>query len=180
MIVFGLAQSGIGSQIVTPQSKARGIDVVARGHGVDGGAHFVGFAIAERGNSFIAPMCGKIKDEDVVLVVLQSGNQREQLAAARSVPVAQDDGWSAAQSRKKPAVPRAQPGNSKIHQIRFTRKAFHVDFTAGALRLDDAVHQESRNRRRGYHGENDQRHHGRKEFRIQLGWIAEFVQDGHS
>ncbi len=180
MIVFRFAQGGIGSQVIAPQAEACGVNIVARCHGVGGCASLVGFAISESRYPGIPPVRGKVKDKHVVLMILQRRNQGQQFAAARSVAVAENDRRRAAQSREKPAMARAQPRNGKIHKVRLTGKAFHVDFTAGTLGLDDPVDEEASDGAGREHCKKHQSQERRKEFRIQLGWIAEFVEDRHS
>jgi hypothetical protein len=88
--VFRFAQRGVRSQVVSPHAKAGGIDIVASGQRVHGGAQLVGFFVAEGRDACAGAVAGEIEYKNVVLVVLQRGNQREQFAATGFVPVAKD------------------------------------------------------------------------------------------
>src|SRR6202043_476443 len=95
-----------------------------RRHRINGRTHLVGLVIPERRNSVIRAMRREIKHKNVVLVVLQRGDQRQKFTLARSVSMAKDDGGSAAKPGKEPALAsshRARHG--KLHCVRSPGKA---------------------------------------------------------
>ncbi len=90
----------------------------------------------------------KIKNENVILMILQRRFQRQQFPAAGLVPMAQNNRGRAPQPGEKPPLARPYPPRHLERQhFRTPRKARHVDFRTGALRLHNAIHQEPRDRR---------------------------------
>src|SRR5690242_10030307 len=70
LVALGLAQCRVSPEVITPESKACGIQIVARSKYVHALAQFVGLTIAQRRNSGVGAVGSKIKNEHVVLVVL--------------------------------------------------------------------------------------------------------------
>src|SRR5690349_17790913 len=157
LVALGLAQRRVSSEVITPESKACGIQIVARRKYVHALAQFVGLTIAQRRNSGVVAVGSKIKNEHVVLVVLQGGNQRQQFTAAGFVAMAQNDRWGAPQAGEKPSFPLAQFRYLEIDYFGSSREAGHADFRCAALRLDDAVDEKSSNGRRCQRGKKSQR-----------------------
>src|SRR5262249_44752030 len=106
---FGFAKSGISTQVVAPEAEATGINVWPRGEQVQSGADFLDFAIAKRGHALVGAVRCKIKDKDIVLMILERGFERQQFTAARAIAVAQHDGRRATKPGKEPAFAAAKP-----------------------------------------------------------------------
>ena len=87
-------------------------------HRINRRAHFIRLVIPERRNPVVGAVRREIENEHVVLVILQRGNQRQQLAFAGPIPMAKNNRRSAAKSRKEPALPRTlAAGDRKLHGI---------------------------------------------------------------
>ena len=157
LVAFPFAQRPVSAQVITPKSKACGVQIVASSKYIDGFAQFVSLTIAQGRNSGVGPVSGKIKNEDVVLVVLQRGNQRQQFTATGFVAMAQNDRRCAPQTREKPSFSLAQFRHLEIHHLRPPRETSHVDFGRAALRLDDAVDEKPRDSQGRQHGKKHQR-----------------------
>ena len=88
LVAFGFAQCGVSAQVVPPQPEASRIQVAAGRENVYGLVQLVRFAVTQRGHTRIRSVRGKIKNKHVVLVILKSGDQRQQFATAGSVTMA--------------------------------------------------------------------------------------------
>ena len=157
LVVFRLAQRRVSAHVVTPKSHPSRIQVRPRRQQVHCPAHFIRFVIAERADSPICPVRRKIENEYVVLMILQRRFQRQQLAAARLVPVAKDNRRRSSQPRKEPSFPLfGSARHNELQHLRPPGKTCHVDFRARALRLHDAINEKARDGRCGQHGKKRQ------------------------
>src|SRR5262245_6513566 len=111
----------------------------------------------------------EIEHENVVLVLLQSRNQSQQFVLARFIAVAKNDRRRTAKTREKPAF--AMPAwarHLKLHRLRTAWKTLQVNLGNAAVRLDDAINQESRNRESGQSGKKYYRDDRREQLRVPL------------
>jgi len=180
LVALRFAQRRVSSQVIAPQPETGGIQVVTSRQSVDGDAQLVGFAVTQRGNARVGAVRRKIKDEHIVLVVLQRGNQCQQFTAARFIAMTQDDCRRLPQAREKPPFPSAELRDLKNHHLRSAWKAGHADFRRAALRLDDSVDEKSRNGRRSQQRKKGQRQNQRQQFRVPPRWIPQFRKDVHA
>ena len=172
VFVFDFAAHGATDGITTfgyreAEEVRAALDVIAARNDVDRGLNFVRFVIAKRSDAVVGAVRRKIKNEDVVLVILQRRNQRQQFALAGAIAVAKDDRGSSAKPWEKPTLARARIArNRKLNRVGPPREALHIDFGTGALRLDDAVDQKAGDCERGQHREKHQCQNGRQQLDV--------------
>ena len=111
-------------------------------------------------------MRGEIKQEDVVLVVLQGGNEREQLRAAGAVSMAKHDGGCATEARKEPAFARLVFQDAELHGIRASGETLQINFGAGAFWFNDAIYEEASDARGGQNGKKEERQNSSEKFGV--------------
>src|SRR4029077_16120741 len=167
-------------EVITPHAEIMGIYVVAGGQRIEGGAQFVGFAITEGSGPVVAAMRGEIKQENIVLMVLQGGNQGQQLCAAGTITMAKHDGGRAAEAWKEPAFADLVIQDSELHRVRASGKTLQINFRAGAFRFDDAIHEETRHAGGGQYGEKEECQNSGEKFGIPACGITKFREDGHA
>ena len=159
-VVFRFAQCCVRAHVVAPKSQARGIQIRPRSKHIHRRAHFIHFVIAQRANSAVRSVRSKIKNEYVVLVVLQRRFQRQQLAAAGFVSMAQNNRRRSPQPGKEPSFAffssARSPRHDELQHFRPPWETRHVDFRARALRLHDAINEKARDGRCGQHGKKRQ------------------------
>src|ERR1700730_16174103 len=102
-------------------------------------------------------MRSEIKQEAVVLMVLQGGNQGEQLPVAGAVTMAKHDGGRTAEARKKPAFAGLVSQDGELHGIRAAGETLQINFRAGAYWFDDAIYEEAGDARGGQDGKKKER-----------------------
>ena len=111
-------------------------------------------------------MRGEIKQEDVVLMVLQGGDEGEQLRAAGAVTMAEHDGGRAAEARKEPTFAGLVIQDGELHGIRAAGETLQINFRAGAFWFDDAIYEEAGDAGGGQNGKKEERQNSSEEFGV--------------
>ena len=99
-------------------------------------------------------------------MILQGGDQRRQFPAAGTVTVAEHDGGRATKSGKEPAFAGLLTQDGELHGIRTSGETLQINFGAGALWFDDAIHEEAGDARGGKDGEKEECQNSGEKFGV--------------
>ncbi len=136
-------QRRVSAHIRAPQPKMLDVDIIAGREVLQRGTKLAGLAVPECRNSGDGPGAREVEQEDVELMLLQRGRQRENIAALRPVSVAHDDRRRAPQTREKQAVPRGAARDRKRQGRRMSHHDVHINVCRISRGMNDLVKNET-------------------------------------
>ena len=170
----------VSSEVYAPQSEAVRIHIATIRHRVHCGAQLGDFLKTQRGTTAARPVCGKIKQEYVVLMILKGRSEREQFSAARFVARAKHDRGSGFQARKEPAVARPFPRHGIGKRLGVSGEILQIDFGVALRGRNHFVNQIARNRRRRQQSKENKSQNGNDELGVPRRGISQFGNETHA